>query len=195
MRWLMIILVAICVISCKEESIPTPKPRMFPRIVFPDRVLEKFTTDYCEFTFDKPGFAKVVRKELFFDEKPPSDCWFDLEIKELGASIHCSYYPVNNREHFDELVQDAFKITGKHNIKADYIDELVIRNSKGAGGIMFELSGPVASPVQFFLTDTTSHFLRGSLYFNSTVDRDSIKPVYEFLMTDVGKMLETFDWN
>lgn len=44
------------------------------------------------------------------------------------------------------------------------------------------------------MTDSTEHFIRGSLYFKASVDRDSIAPVYDFLKVDVQKLIEGFKW-
>jgi len=62
-------------------------------------------------------------------------------------------------------------------------------------GIIFEMSGEVATPVQFFLTDSTQHYLRGSVYFYSQVDPDSMAVVYDFVKEDVAKLIESFEWN
>ncbi len=185
---------AVLFLSCEEQGLPTPKPRMFPKVDYPQKAFKIFDEDYCSFSFMQMAYANVKQEETYFDEKPLHPCWFDLEIDKLNASIHCSYYPINSQKEFEGFVNDAFKLTGKHNVKADYIDELVINNPNGVSGILFELSGPVASPLQFYLTDSTSHFFRSSVYFNSQVNRDSIQPVYEFIRDDVLKMIESFNW-
>ena len=62
-------------------------------------------------------------------------------------------------------------------------------------GIWFPLEGSVASPYQFFVTDSVEHYMRGSLYFNTSPNPDSMAPVIEFVKEDLEKMLETFEWN
>ena len=110
--------------------------------------------------------------------------------------MHLSYIPIENRTEFDKLIADAFEMADKHNSKASYREELVISNpEKDVHGLIFEIDGPVATPIQFFVTDSTEHFLRGSLYFKSSVNRDSIAPVYDFLKIDIGKMIESFGWS
>ena len=97
-------------------------------------------------------------------------------------------------DYFDKLVKDAFKLSGKHNIKANYRDEMVIKKENHVSGIIFDIAGPVASPTQFYLTDSTNHFLRGALYFNNRVEPDSMAPIYEFIKKDIAKLIETFSW-
>ena len=106
-----------------------------------------------------------------------------------------SYVPITSRKHFDGLVSDAFEMADKHNIKASYRQESAISNPEGQiHGLIFEIDGPVATPLQFFVTDSTQHFLRASLYFKSAVNRDSIAPVYAYLKEDVYGMIESMEW-
>ena len=62
-------------------------------------------------------------------------------------------------------------------------------------GLIFDIKGDAASEYQFHLTDSTSHFLRGSLYFNTAPNQDSIQPVLDFIKQDIAHLLETFEWN
>jgi len=59
---------------------------------------------------------------------------------------------------------------------------------------MFEIEGDVATPIQFFLSDSTNHFFRASLYFENKVQVDSMAPVYEFVRQDIDTLLSTFYW-
>ena len=55
----------------------------------------------------------------------------------------------------------------------------VIRRKRSIG-ILYDLKGNTASAVQFYVTDSTRHYLRGSLYFASEPDADSLEPVIDF---------------
>jgi gliding motility-associated lipoprotein GldD len=167
---------------------------MYPRIVYPVQSYDKFLLEACNFTFQKPSYAKIKTGIKFFNEESSHPCWFDLELENFNGSIHFSYNPIEDSKSLDKLVTDAFKIVEQHNTKAEYREEIIIENSNGVHGLLFNLEGPVASPINFFLTDTTSHFVRASLYFNSAVDPDSIAPVLEFVSQDIQKILETFEW-
>lgn len=181
-------------ISCDQEKIYVPKPRMYPKVEYPQRGYQPFKEPYCKLSFEYPAYAEVEQDQFFFDEKPENPCWFTIQIPSLNASLHCSYIEVNSRERFDDLVSDSYEIASKHNVKANYRDELVLENPLGVHGLMFEISGEVASKLQFYLTDTTQHFFRASLYFNDQVNADSIAPIYSFVKADVMKMIETFKW-
>lgn len=183
------------IISCNSAPTITPKPRAYPKVELPNKQYKDFDLDYCKFTFDIPVYAELSKKTTYFDEKPESECWFDLTYGKLNGNLHCSYYEVKNREHFDKLVGDAFKLVSKHQKKVNYQeDSLIEKEEAKVYGIAFELTGPVASPMQFFLTDSTRHFLRGSLYFDNPVNPDSMDLVHQFVKEDIHKMINTFKW-
>ncbi len=180
--------------GCKSDEAFFPKPRLYPKVEYPKKEYKSFDETYCQFTFEKPTYSRIVKDEYFFEDKPVDPCWFDLTIDTLNSTLHCSYIPIKNRSHFDKLINDSFRMVGEHNKKADYREDQKIQNKNGVEGILFEIDGPVASPLQFFLTDSTSHFLRASLYFNAKVNPDSIAPVYSFVKEDIFKMISSFEW-
>jgi gliding motility-associated lipoprotein GldD len=175
------------------ETPSTPKPRTFPKVEYPDRNYQTFDLDACNFEFQYPTYAKV---EVNVKEQAESaaNCWFDLYMPDFDSRLHCTYYAIDSKEEFSTLWNDAFDLANKHNIRADYIDELPIRTPKGVSGFAFDLKGPSASPFQFFLTDSTDHFLRASLYFNTQVRQDSMAPIYDFVIEDLMKVIESFEW-
>jgi gliding motility-associated lipoprotein GldD len=187
-------LILLTMYSCVNEQVNTPKPRMYPRVIYPEQTYNKFLLDVCNFTFEKPAYAKVKTGIKFFNETSSHPCWFDLELEEFQGAIHFSYNPIEDSKSLDKFVSDAFRIVEQHNTKAEYREEVLIENPNGVNGLLFNLEGPVASPINFFLTDTTNHFVRASLYFNSSVDPDSIAPVLDFVSKDIQKILETFEW-
>lgn len=181
-------------ISCKEERIILPKPRMYPKVNYPNKDYQIFDTTYCNLRFEYPKYATIKQDNNFFGEQTESDCWFNIEYQPLNGTLFCSYMDVQNRKHFDKLVADAFKMAEEHNKKANYRKEEFIKNKNGVSGIYFDIGGDTATNLQFFLSDTTQHFFRGSLYFNAKVDSDSIAPIFDFVKKDVEHMLTTFEW-
>lgn len=188
-----VLLMLLCFLGCKDEVL-TPKPHQYPKINLPEKSYQTFSDSDCNLSFEYPIYANVEKDQSFFDEAPKNPCWFDIKIPSLNGSLHCSYYPIKDRANFDKLVSDAFEMVSKHRIKANYRDENVITKPNGVSGLLFTLEGPVASPMQFFLTDSTKHFFRASLYFNSKVNPDSMKVVHDFVREDVLKMIESFEW-
>lgn len=182
---LLLSLFIICVCSCKEQH-TAPRPRAYPRIEFPERTYISFDTGACPIRFEYPSFADVIRKD--------QPCWFDLDMKPFNAKLHCSYISIENKEDFDDLVRDAFVIADKINERSNYMEQALIGNDHGVNGLMFSWTGPAASPVHFFLTDTTTHFFTAALYFNSSVKPDSLAPITEFIRDDINHMISSFQW-
>lgn len=187
---------ALFLASC-EDPILTPKPRAYPKVVYPEKAYQPFTEGYCGFTFEYPKYAVIQQDTTFFDEKPDDPCWFNVVVKDFDCRLHCSYSPITKVKTADRLKTDAFKMTDWHNKKATYIQETPLFNAAhNVKGILFNVEGPVASQLQFFLTDTAEqkHFFRAALYFYTEPNVDSLAPVYDFMRKDVERMIETFQW-
>jgi len=181
--------------ACTSEKVYSPKPRMYPKIEYPkNHDYVEFEVDYCDFSFDQPNYTQVVQSNKFFEKLSSHPCWFDLDIPIFNGQIHFSYYPISHRDSLAKFVNDAFKMANKHVSKANNINEINIEKDNVAG-VLFDIQGPVASQVQFFLTDEKSHFLRASLYFNSTVNADSIAPIVSFVRKDINQIIDSFVWH
>jgi gliding motility-associated lipoprotein GldD len=180
--------------SCQEVSF-TPKPRAYPKIEYPQRSYVPFDEDYCSFSFQYPAYVEVQKDSVFFDEAPLHSCWFDLYYPAFDSRIYFTYYPIGASKSFEELKKDAFELADWHNKKANYIDEYLIdRPEQKVHGFAFNIDGPAASPFQFYLTDSTHHFLRGSIYFNTKTQTDSLAPLIAFVKEDALKIIETLEW-
>jgi len=177
--------------GCRERTVPIPKPRAYPRVFFPARNYVAFRQQECPLTFLYPDYMQLIRREHFFDEQPAHPCWFDLDASALGAKIHCSYSPIESGKAFDELVSDAFKMADRINQRANYMDEIRVANAQGVSGFLMEFSGAAASPLHFYLTDSTRHFLKVSLYYQSKVAPDSLAPMTNFLREDLAVMINS----
>jgi len=186
--WLLLLL-----ISCQASDIPTPRPHQYPRLTFPERAYKIYENEECPFVIEVPSFSEVIKKEYLFGEIEASPCWFDISVFPFAATIHCSYYQIDPSQRLDKLINDAFTMASKHNIKASYREEFEIK-TKDAAGMIFKIDGPVATPYQFYVTDSTQHFFRGSLYFDRRVEPDSIAPVITFLEEEVDHMLKSLRW-
>ena len=95
----------------------------------------------------------------------------------------------------DKFIEDSRSLSMKHISKASGIEEetLADRDSRKYGAV-FHVKGSSASALQFYLTDSTKHFLRGSLYFYAPPNPDSLAPVLQFVEEDIRILLESFRW-
>ena len=120
-------------------------------------------------------------------------CWFNIEFPDYKGKLHLSYMDVSHN--LKLLTDDAHKLAYKHSVKADAIEErLWINDEKNVYGIIYLISGDAASSVQFFVTDSLNHYLRGSLYFDAQPDKDSLAPVINFFRDDIVHLIETLEW-
>jgi gliding motility-associated lipoprotein GldD len=190
--YLLILLLGI--ISCGNESYRMPKMRMYPKINFPKNVTIQKLDNQCPYTFEYASYFTYEKDSLYFGEKPINDCWFNLQAKEMNSTLHCSYLSFNNNDQLTKYVNDAFIVSDEHNDKASARKESLIDNGKNVKGVFFEIAGPVATSIQFFVTDSTKHFLRGSLYINDKVNPDSTAPIVEYLKKDILKSIESLEW-
>ena len=165
-----------------------PKPRGYFRIDFPEKNYQAYSSD-CPFTFEAPVYAFVHTD----DEKNAEPCWLNIDFPRYKGRIHISYKPVHGN--LRQYLEDAHTLASKHEIKASSIEEMVIHNdSTHVYGLVYDIEGNAASSLQFYLTDSTTHFLRGALYFIAPPNSDSIAPVVEFIRKDVFKLIKTFRW-
>jgi gliding motility-associated lipoprotein GldD len=180
--------------SCNEQDY-TPKPRAYFRIDLPKKGnYQTYSPADCPYQFEYPAYAKIERDSTFFDEKTEDPCWLNISFNSLGGMIHVSYKPITKDQTLFKLSEDAHKMSFKHTVRADYIEERVINNRFGAKGILYDIGGNAASNVQFFLTDSTNHYLRGALYFSAAPNADSLEPVIDFVRADMVHIIESFKW-
>ena len=166
----------------------TPKPRGYLRIEFPVKEYTLFDST-CPYLFEYPVYAQVVADTGTLTEP----CWINLVFPSFDGTLHISYKDVNRN--LDQYVEDSRNLAYKHTIKADAIQETVYDNPDSrVHGILYEIKGNTASSLQFFLTDSSAHFLRGALYFNITPDKDSLAPVISFFKEDIVHLIESFNW-
>lgn len=186
---LAICLLSLFVFACKQNY--TPKPRGYFRINLPKKVYK--TTEKkmgLPYSFEYPKYSFLQKKTAL----PKTNYWFNIVFPKLNAKIYLSYKSVN--KNIDNLTKDAREFVYKHTVKADAIVETPYENKdKKVYGLLYEIKGDAASNIQFYLTDSTKHFLRGALYFNNLPNKDSLAPVVDFIRKDILHLIETVKWN
>jgi gliding motility-associated lipoprotein GldD len=173
--------------GCSENY--SPKPRGYFRIDLPEKQYARFDTTY-PYTFEYPVYAKVVP-----DTRSTSEpFWVNIDFPRFRGRIYISYKPV--KSNLNEYLEDARTFVVKHIPKAEAIDDtLIYRPEDRVFGLVYYIQGSqAASPCQFFMTDSSSHFLRGALYFNVEPNNDSLAPVLSFIEDDIRHLVNTFRW-
>lgn len=179
-------------LSCKEQ-VYNPKPRTYPKVVLPEKKYINYKPVECSFNFSIPVYAEYEKDSIFLDTLA-GPCWFNIYYKDFNAKLHCTYNQVNNKESLNKCIQETYRLVKGHLIRAEYIDEYPVQKPNKISGIIYEIEGPSATPFQFYLTDSTRHFIRGSLYFNTKINPDSLAPYYAFTKQDVVEMINSFQF-
>ncbi|MGQ1785449.1 MULTISPECIES: gliding motility lipoprotein GldD [unclassified Saccharicrinis] len=177
----------LAVFSCKHHG--TPKPRAYYRITFPKHEYQPLNKE-CPFSFDVPVYTQILDDDRSHNAEK---YWYNMDYPTLNGTVHISYKAVDNN--LNEMLEDSRKLAYKHAVKADAIGERIfVGEEKKVYGTLYEIMGDAASSVQFYLTDSTHHFVRGSLYFNAVPNKDSLAPVIDFVKEDIFHLMETFEW-
>jgi gliding motility-associated lipoprotein GldD len=175
--------------ACNNKDY-SPKPFGYFRIEFPEKKYHQFS-DKAPFEFEYPTYAHMYQDS----SKNSQPYWYNLAFPQFNARLHISYFNFHSAKEFNQLTEDSRKLAFKHTIKATGIDEAMIKNiTKDVYGIYYTIDGNTASSVQFYLTDSTKHYLRGALYFNEKPKQDSILPIINFIKEDMDIMIKTFKW-
>lgn len=179
--------------GCRDVSVP--KPRGYFRIDFPEKryvsLADQPETSDMPFTFEYPVYGKLTPGTGM----PGEEGWFNIEFPSYKAIIYLTYKPVN--EDFAAIMEQTYRMNVKNHIpKADAINEQAYNNEeKDVFAVLYDLKGNTATAVQFYATDSTKHYLRGSLYFDSEPDADSLAPVIDFFRKDIMHLVETLGWS
>lgn len=178
-------------VSCNSPYVP--KPAGYFKIDFPAKAYQTFNENGFPYSFEYPAYAKIVRDSSFFGDTPENPWWINIEFPQFNGRVYVSYKQIGQNQ-LDKLLNDAFNLTNKQSVKASSIEDSTINTTNNIHGMFFKVNGDVATANQFFLTDSTHHFLRGALYFDTTPNQDSLRPVNKFLVEDLMHLLNTFKW-
>lgn len=176
----LVIVFSVLLASCNEEVLPKPKAML--RLEYPDSTAVNFGAS--KYLFNYNALAQV---------KKTNESAVTIEYPKMNAAIFLSYKPVEGN--LNQLLSDAQKLSYEHAAKADNILEQPFVNSEAkVYGMFYDVKGDAASQSQFYVTDSTEHFLTGSLYFSVKPNYDSILPAAVYLQEDIRKIMETLRW-
>jgi len=172
--------------SCKED--PTPKPKGYLKLEYPEATYKQYLSD-CPFTFDINNLVEIKKPR-----GAAQFCGVDLNYPKIGGTIHLTYVGIDEGL-LKTVLRDAQNLTQEHTQKAEGIATYPFENkAHDKYGMVYEIEGNAASPVQFYITDNKKHFLRGAAYFNVKPNYDSILPAAHYLKKDIGVLMESVRW-
>lgn len=210
MKYIVILACAAFMFSCNSPF--TPKPRGYFRVDLPEKKYQLFDQPGYPYSFEYPVYGTVNKDSSLFDDNPDNPYWINIDFPQFAGRVYLSYKTVGGnsvykikkpeggyrdsvvRNSFEGLREEAFKMSFKHSVKASSIDDSLFRTANQVSGVYFSVGGNAATANQFFVTDTTRHFLRGALYFDASPNSDSLAPVNAFLKEDMMHIIRTFKW-
>ena len=186
---LAIMVLAFVTASCDDEDSYLPKPRGYFRIDLPEKSYVPVDT-LERYSFECPRYALVTPDPFSPNEKN----WVNVEMPLFKGSIHLTHKPIDGN--LGEYLEDVHTMVTKHLQKANGVrDSLIANDEHHVYGLFIEMDCKgVATPMQFYHTDSTKNFVRGALYFNFQPDNDSMQPVINFIRQDIDHMINTFEW-
>ena len=184
-----IVILGSLLFSCGEGERPLPKPKGYFRIDLPEKDYMKVDT-LARYAFDVPSYALLTHDPY----APEQTNWVNVEMPCFKASIHLTHKDVKGN--LNDYLEDVHTMITKHLQKANGMnDSLIVNPERKVYGMVIEMEGKgVATPLQFYITDSTANFVRGALYFNFVPNNDSMQPVIDFIRQDIDRMIETFEW-
>ncbi len=150
-------LISILVLSCGQNPY-LPKPKGYNRIDLPAHEYTALA-DSFPYQFEYSKHARILKDSSWITER----YWIDIFYPAMDANIQLTYKPIKNKaELMQEYFSDSYKLTSQHNVKAYAIDEKVLELPNGDFASFTELEGEVPTQLQFHVSDSTAHFLRGA---------------------------------
>jgi gliding motility-associated lipoprotein GldD len=188
-----LLLIASILPACNSPY--TYKKKGYFNIEFPEKKYQSFDQPGYPYTFEYPVYSTIVRDTSFFGDKPENPWWINIDVPQFGGRIYISYKQIKSKYQIDSLAEDAYKMAHKQHVEVSSgIEDSLMITPNGAEGLYYSLKGNTATANQFFLTDSTHHFLRGALYFDAAPNEDSLGIVNDFLKKDLLHLISTLKW-
>jgi gliding motility-associated lipoprotein GldD len=187
--WIAAFLTGCFLTACGGDEMPIPKPPTYLRSDLPEHTYKRLDVG-CPYSFE---FSDVYNYNPVF-ENGQRTCHLDINLGQLNGTMSFSYIEMDRP--LKDYIDYALAKVEEHEVKADAIDGdlRIIRPGSRVFGTFFELKGDVASPFQFYLTDSTNRFVSAAVYFNARPNYDSMRPTLEYLKKDLVRMMNTFEW-
>ncbi|WPP48591.1 gliding motility lipoprotein GldD [Catalinimonas niigatensis] len=174
--------------ACSSDYVP--KPKGYNRINLPPHDYVNLS-DTLPYQFEFSKYAEI-HEDTSYNAEP---YWLNVYYPQHQANIQLTYKDIDDSEEkLETLLEDSYRLTANHQVKAAAIEERILGTPSGKRALIAELKGEVPSQFQFYITDSTKHFLRGALYFRTATQNDSLAPVIEYIKLDMIHMLNTLHW-
>ena len=172
--------------SC-DESNYLPREKGFLRLEFEKPTYNTFS--------DESSALNFIYNDAYSSFEIVSDEKIVLRYKDIKISIVLSDVKLENISSFEESIQNFYMFLEPHRKKSNQISikEFTSADNKRFAKVI-EMRGQVASPLQFYVTDSINHFLFGSMNIMEKSDYDSIYPSVMYVKNDIFSIIESVNW-
>ncbi len=189
-KFFVLLWIIFTLVSCGGKVDYSPKPKGYNRIDLPPHEYQQLIENH-PYTFEYSKSA-IVQPDTFGKSEPH---WIIIYYPDYEARIQLTYKPLNgDLTKLQKHIEDAYKLASKHQVKAYSQEEQVARLKNGKKAVIIQIEGEVPSHMQFYVTDTSRHFLRGAVYLMEPTLNDSLRPVVDYMKQDCMHLLETLSW-
>jgi gliding motility-associated lipoprotein GldD len=185
--FVILLIPALLLVACRRDFLP--KPLGYNRLILPSHEYVALP-DSLPYYFEYSAHAKLLADTSRIRE----NFWVEIYYPGLKSNIHITYKTISSQQLLREYLDDAYRLTAKHQIKAYAINEVVTKTTSGKTAVIAELEGEVPSQFQFTVTDSIHNFMRGALYFETKVANDSLLPAIEYMKYDMMHLINTLSW-
>jgi hypothetical protein len=117
--------------------------------------------------FSVPNYSNIILSNRNID----NPCFYSFQVNKLS------------QVEFDENCNSVIKSSEFNDV------------NKKVYAKYFTFIGNNPSNTHFYITDSISNYISGSLYFDSKPNYDSLFPSIQYMNNDIKKIIQTFKWN
>lgn len=192
MRRILLLILVITTLAACTDAPPVPKPKTYLRLEVPKPQYLHYEAPDLPFTFDYPDYGEIV--PLKRDRK--ADKWFNILFNRYGFEANVSYIPIRSDTSLAYMVNDCYTFLDKHKkFSSGIVEREYADGENRVYGTAFEIKGSeVVSPYQFYMTDSSRHFVRVALHCQSAPNNDSLAALIERIETDLNHLITSIRW-
>ena len=175
------------VFSC-ENNFNLPKPDAYLRIEFnePKYLNYEDLNSQIDFYYNSSSSSinQISSKSI------------NLNYENLGMSLDLSFNKLSSENEVINYITDFNLLLDTHTKRSNGFLVKEFENVEySTFGKIYEFKGDVASPIQFFITDSLNNFIQGAVNKEISSKYDSIYPSIQYIKNDILVLFESINFN
>lgn len=171
-----------------ENNFNLPKPDAYLRIEFnePKYLNYEDLNSQIDFYYNSSSSSinKISSKSI------------NLNYENLGMSLDLSFNKLSSENEVINYITDFNLLLDTHTKRSNGFLVKEFENVEySTFGKIYEFKGDVASPIQFFITDSLNNFIQGVVNKEISSKYDSIYPSIQYIKNDILVFFESINLN